>query len=234
MKYKTSCIECLNYDCLLKKSCSPAELEAVDLEKVSLKIRKKQSIFQEENESHTMYFVYSGIIKIFKTGAFNKDQIVRFSVGGNILGHRGFIPQNVYPISAQAITEAEICLFTKEYFFDLARRVPELSINLVLIFAKELFHEEAKLRDMAIFNVREKVAKVLLLLIEKFSLNENNEIIDVDLLSRQDIAEYVGLTSNQITKVLSEFKADGLIETSGKKIKILSQEKLEGIVAYLA
>jgi len=234
VKHKTSCEECLNYDCLIKRSCSTEEIEAVEAEKVSLKIRKKQSIIQEGNESHSMYFVYSGIIKVFKIGAFNKDQIVRFSVEGNILGHRGFIPENVYPISAQAITESQVCLFTKEYFFYLVKNTPKLSINLVLVFAKELFHEEAKLRDMAIFNVREKVAKVLLLLIEKFGINENNEIIDIEFLSRQDIAEYVGLTSNQITKVLSEFKSDGFIETSGKKIKILSQEKLEGIVAYLA
>lgn len=233
IRSKTSCLDCHNLDCLIKRSCSPSELASVELKKTAYKIRKKQPIFQEDNESHNMYFVHSGIIKIFKTGAFNKDQIVRFSVAGNILGHRGFIPQNVYPISAQAMTEAEICLFTKEYFFKLLEKTPILSTNLVLVFAKELYHEETKLRDMTIFNVREKVAKALLLLIEKFGLNEASEIVGVEVLSRQDIAEFVGLTSNQITKVLSEFKGDKLIETNGKKIKILSKIKLEDIVSYL-
>jgi hypothetical protein len=47
VKHKTSCEECLNYDCLIKRSCSTEEIEAVEAEKVSLKIRKKQSIIQE-------------------------------------------------------------------------------------------------------------------------------------------------------------------------------------------
>jgi CRP-like cAMP-binding protein len=233
LKSKTSCLDCHNSDCLIKRSCLESDIKIIEQNKVSFKIRKKQPIFQEDNESHNIYFVYSGIVKVFKFGAFNKDQIVRFSVGGNILGHRGFIPQNVFPISAQAITEVQVCSFAKEYFFKLLEQTPLLSTNLVLIFAKELYHEETKLRDMAIFNVREKVAKALLLLIEKFGLNNDSEILDVETLSRQDIAEYIGLTSNQITKVLSEFKNDNLIETNGKRIKVLSKEKLEAIVSFL-
>jgi len=228
-----SCLSCSNSDCLIKKSCPDSSFEEIDKNKSVNRIRKKQPVFREGNESYNVYFINTGVIKVFKLGAFNKNQIVRFSVRGNMLGHRGFVPENIYPISAQAIEESLVCSFTKEYFFKLLKEIPELSINSVLVFAKELYHEEAKLRDMAIFNVREKVAKALLLLIEKFGLNANDEIMGLDLLSRQDIAEYVGLTSNQITKVLSEFKGDGLIDTSGKKIKILSKEKLENMVSYL-
>ncbi|MGB0882729.1 MAG: Crp/Fnr family transcriptional regulator [Vicingaceae bacterium] len=233
IKTKTSCKECSNLNCLIKKSCLDTDFVEVEQNKVAYKIRKKQPVFEQENESNKIYFIHFGLIKIFKQGAFNKDQIVKFSIDGDILGHRGLIPQNVYPVSGLAITETQICSFSKEYFFQLMMKIPQLSINLSLIFSNELCHEETKLRDMSIFNVREKVAKGLLLLITKFGMNDKNEINNSEFLSRQDIAEFVGLTSNQVTKVLSELKTDKLIETKGKKIKILSKESLQEIVSYL-
>jgi CRP-like cAMP-binding protein len=75
------------------------------------------------------------------------------------------------------------------------------------------------------------VAKALLILIEKFGLNNELNIIGIEELNRQDIAELVGLNSNQVTKVLAEFKEDNIIETDNKKIKILNQKKLEIIIS---
>jgi CRP/FNR family transcriptional regulator len=209
----------------------PSILEDVDSNKIINRFTKKQLIFHEGNETYGIYFIQSGIVKVFKQGAFNKDQIVRISLVGDILGHRGFSSSNIYPVSAETITDSEICYFSKEYFFSLLDKMPQLAIGLMLFYANELNQEESKLRDMAIFNVREKVAKALLIFIDKFGLNENNEINNIEILSRQDLSESVGLTPNQVTKVLSELKQDRIIETTGKKITILNKENLEDIIA---
>ena len=84
---------------------------------------------------------------------------------------------------------------------------------------------------MAVFNVREKVAKALLILMDKLGLDSNNEINDIDELSRQDIGELVGLNSNQVTKIIAEFKEDKILEIENKRIKILNQKKLEEIIS---
>ena len=101
----------------------------------------------------------------------------------------------------------------------------------MLFLADELNYEESRLRDMAVFNVREKVAKAILILVDKLGINSSHEINNIEDLSRQDIAELVGLNSNQVTKVLAEFKEDKVLEIDGKKIKVLQQKKLEEIVS---
>jgi len=232
VKNNISCLSCKNSNCLIKKSCSTSIIEEVDKNRSINRIRKKQIIFQEDNEAYNIHFIHSGIIKVFKNGAFNKDQIVRFSVNGNVLGHRGLISSNIYPVSAQSITDSEICCFSKKYFFELLNEVPQLSINLMLLYANELNNEEVKLRDMAIFTVREKVAKALVLLIDRFGLNDTGKIGFVENLSRQDIAESVGLTPNQVSRILSEFKDDRLIEINNKSITILEKEKITDIVSF--
>jgi len=225
-------MECLNDNCIIKQYCPAEKLEEVSQNKMENRYAPHQLVFHEGNEVDSIYFLQKGIVKVFKNGAFNKDQIVRFSSDGDILGHRGFNSSGLYPVSAQTNTESSICDFSKEYFFKLLDEVPQLAINLMLVYADELNYEETKLRDMALFNVREKVAKSLLILVDRFGLDDGGQINNAEILSRQDIAECVGLTSNQVTKVLGEFKQDQLIAINTKKITVLNKQELEKIVSY--
>lgn len=231
IKNKISCLDCKNETCFIKKYCSVLLMKEMDTEKIVNRYSKKQLIFHEGNTTDGIYFVQSGKIKVFKNGAFNKNHIVRISSEGDFLGHRGFSSTNTYPVSAEALTDSLICFVGKKFFYKILEDTPKLTINLMLFLANELNYEEARLRDMSIFNVREKVAKALLILIEKFGLNNELNIIGIEELNRQDIAELVGLNSNQVTKVLAEFKEDNIIETDNKKIKILNQKKLEIIIS---
>jgi CRP-like cAMP-binding protein len=228
---KVSCLDCENNNCFIKKYSPISIIDDVNKNKMISRLSKKQHVFFEGNENPGIYFVKSGIVKVYKNGAFNKDQIIRFSLNGEILGHRGLRKTNIFSVSAQTLTEAEICFFTREYFFYLLEKVPQLTINLMLFYAEELNQEESKLRDMAIFNVREKVAKAILTLAQRFGLKENKEIMHIEKLSRQDISELVGLTSNQVTKVLADFKSENLIEIDGKKIRLTNIIEIEKIVA---
>jgi len=232
IRLKTSCLNCLNANCIIKKYVPKECLNEIDDNKIIHRYTKRQIIFLEDNETDYIYFIQKGVIKVLKNGAYNKDQIIRFSLAGDILGHRGFNDSGLYPVSAEAIMDSEICYLTKTYFFELLKKVPALSIKLMLIYSNELYREEKKLRDMALFNVREKVAKALLIGIDTFGLNKNNEINHIETLSRQDIADSVGLTSNQVTKVFGEFKKDSIIETIGKKIIISNQNSLLNMVNY--
>lgn len=231
IKNKISCLDCKNETCFIKKYCSISLMNEMDIQKIVNRYSKKQLIFHEGNATDGIYFIQSGKIKVFKDGAFNKNHIVRISSEGDFLGHRGFSSTNTYPVSAEAITDSHICFVGKKFFYKILEDTPKLTINLMLFLANELNYEEARLRDMSVFNVREKVAKALLILIEKLGLNYQLEINGIEDLSRQDIAELVGLNSNQVTKVLAEFKEDNIIETDNKKIKILDQKKLEEIIS---
>ncbi|MBI2279345.1 MAG: Crp/Fnr family transcriptional regulator [Bacteroidetes bacterium] len=231
MKNKTSCLDCFNENCFIKKYCSISLMNEMDTMKIINRYSKKQMVFHEGSATDGIYFIQTGKIKVFKKGAFNKNQIVRISSEGDFLGHRGFSSTNTYPVSAEAITTSSICFVSKKFFYKILEDTPKFTINLMLFLADELNYEESRLRDMAVFNVREKVAKALLILVDKLGTNSLHEINNIEDLSRQDIAELVGLNSNQVTKVLAEFKEDKVLEIEGKKIKVLQQKKLEDIVS---
>jgi len=230
IKSKISCFKCKNENCLIKISCSDATIKGINAIKIIDSYPKKQLVFHEKNIVFGIYFIQTWIVKVYKEGAFNKNQIVRISSKGNVLGHRGLINTDVYPVSAQTLTTCAICYFPKAYFLKLLETENRLVINLMSFYANELNQIELNLRDMASFTVREKVAKALLFFIDKFGLNSKNEIKNIEIISRQEISETVGLTSNQVTKILNEFKEDGLIKTHGKKIKIVALTELRNIL----
>lgn len=225
-----SCVTCLNLSCFIKSNLEKDQLNEISENKIVHHYKKQQQVFYEGNISDNVFFIHKGIVKVFKTGAFKRDHIIRLSVQGDILGHRGLISEAEYPVSALTLEDAVICQFTKEYFFILLSKVPQLAINLMMLFGSELNYEESKLRDMSLFNVREKVAQALIILIDRFGLDENNAIISSHLLTRQDIAECVGITSNQVTKVLGDFKKEQLINLQSKNILILNLQGITDVV----
>lgn len=231
IKNNISCFDCLNSNCFIKKYCTPELIQKMDEIKIINRFSKNQLIFHEGNPTDGLYFIQKGIIKVFKKGAFNKNQTVRISTEGDFLGHRGFSSNNTYPVSAESVSDSMVCFVGKMFFYKILEETPKFTINLMLFLADEINYEEARLRDMAIFNVREKVAKALIMLIEKFGLNNHSEINKIEEFTRQDIAELVGLNPNQVTKVFAEFKEDNIIETDNKKIKVIELKKLEKIIS---
>ncbi len=229
---KINCTDCENGNCFIKKHCLENIEQTVTIHdnKFVNRYTKNQLIFMEGNFVDSINFIQSGRVKVFKKGAFGKDQIIRLISDGEILGHRGLSDAEKLSISATSITDSLICSFDKTFFFKLLKTTPELTFNLMLYFANELNHEENKLRDLSIFNVREKVAKALLIMINAYGLNEKNEINHAHELSRQDIAELVGLNSNQVTKILADLKEDNILETDNKTIKIINLNSLKEIV----
>ncbi|MBA3901327.1 MAG: winged helix-turn-helix domain-containing protein [Bacteroidetes bacterium] len=100
--------------------------------------------------------------------------------------------------------------------------------KLLMYFADELNHSEIKERDQAYLCVREKVADALLYLVKKFK-TDHSHCLNISL-SRQDIADLAGTTKEQVSKILAEFKEDGVLELDKKRILIPDCEKLKEIV----
>ena len=226
------CSECQNNNCFIKKYCLDTDTLTKEIaeNKSTNRYFKDQHILMEGSFVDGINFVQLGRVKVFKNGLQEKNQIIRLVAEGGILGHRGLSNRETYSISAQTLSEAIICSFDKLFFLELLKKSPNLAFNLLLFFANELNHVESTLRDLSVFNVREKVARALLSLIDSFGLSKSNNINHISDLTRRNIAEIVGLNSNQVSKVFAEFKEDKIIETKGKNIKILNIKKLEQII----
>lgn len=231
-KTHTSCVVCPNSNCLIKRYNSIANLQLIDQQKVMTRVNKKQVFFREKNHAFNVFFIFEGLFRVFKHGPLGKDQTVRYSMNGDILGHRGLINSAFYPVSAESVEESIVCSFSREYFFELLENNAKLAVQVMLFFANELHDEETKLRNLAVFSVREKVAFAIHLISERFGVDEKGAIRKSDLLGRKDLSELVGLNQNQVTRVLADFRDEHIIESVNKLIYVKDMNRLLAMIAY--
>ncbi|MBI1909490.1 MAG: Crp/Fnr family transcriptional regulator [Deltaproteobacteria bacterium] len=201
-------------------------LHECDQHKTTNYYKKGQTIFYEGNQAYGLYCVFTGRVKLYKTGIDGRQQIVRIAGPGALLGYRSLFAEEPYHATAEALEEATICCIDKNAFFPLISKNPELAVNLIKKLAKELRQAEDLATSIAQRSVRERMAELLLILKETYGKTVKKGI-QIDLkLSREEMGEMIGITQETAIRLLSEFKKDGLIDVQEREITILDPKAL--------
>lgn len=186
--------------------------------------RKGTLIYSEGSRINGFYCVQSGIIKIFKTGVDGKEQIIRFAQKGDIMGFRSTIAREKACTSAQVLEDALICFVHSELVLNFIRHNGNFALELLQIACKELGEANDYITDIAQKTVRERLAEVLIHLRMEFDLDKDNYLRIT--LTREELANIVGTATESVIRLLSEFKQDGLIGLTGRRIRITDEKTL--------
>lgn len=193
--------------------------------KSGMSFRKGQVIFGEGAHPLGLYCVNNGKIKLSHRGEDGKEQIVRLSKEGDVLGYRALLTNERYNATAIALDDTEICFIPRDTFFNVLKNNPDLSFEIIKMLSTELRKAEDRITDLAQKPVRERMAEGLLFLKETYGFEADGSTINI-ILSREDIANLVGTATETAIRLLSEFKNDKIVEFIGKKIRILDYERL--------
>lgn len=220
----TDCTTCVNVNCFIKKHLHLDKMQDFVLQKNNFVCKKGQQFMIEGAPIQGLYFIFKGKVKVLKTGIYGKEHIVRLTKEGDTVGFRGFGTSNRYYIGAAALEDTILCNFSNEVMQDILKTIPEFTYDMMLFYAEELNKSENNVKKIAQMNVRERVIDTLLYLHKKFG--ESNKLIDINL-SRKEIADFAGTTDEQVTRIFSSLKKEGLINMIGKKISLLHVDKLQ-------
>jgi len=226
MKKNNAC--CDAKSCFMCQNCIEEWLPAILANKTNLKFKKGEVIFKEGDPVEGIYFVFSGVVKVYKQWGKEKELIIRFAKDGAVFGHRGIGQNSHYPISASAMEPSVVCYVDLKFFESTLKVNPNLTLQLVNFFASELRKSEQRMRDLAHMPVKGRVADVLIKLKEQFGLDEEG-FINIRL-SRQDLASFAGATYETVFRMINELVNEQLISVSGKNIAISNPEALSMLV----
>jgi CRP-like cAMP-binding protein len=225
---KPDCFTCHCKDCSILRNCSGKWLSVINHRKGFFQRKKGQALIREGMPLTDFYFIFHGKVKVVATGLYGKQQIKRLAKTGDILGLRGLGDDYIFHASVYALEDCRVCSVDKNLFIDILKANPDLLFEVVLLIARELRRSETRMKNLTLFNVREKVAEAILYINSVFGVTRTGEL-NIQL-SRQEIAEIAMTTKEQISKVLSEFKYEGKIQTDGKKIAILNLPALQSMI----
>lgn len=206
------------------KGLSDEEAEMVARSVVSTMHKRGSTIYHEGSRINGTFLIIDGVLKIFKTGFDGKEQIIRFAKHGDLIGFRSVISDELACSTSKAIQDTVLCYLPGEVLGSLLKSNPTFSMSLMKLTCKELGESNKFLTDIAQKTVRERLAEVLLLLMDTFELDQDHTLRIT--LTREELANMVGTATESVIRLLSEFKNDKMIELNGRKIKLLNIPKL--------
>ena len=209
-----------------------SDIETLMLNKTEHLYKKGEVIFREGVYPSGIFYIIEGKAKKYKLDSDHKEHIIYVANVGELLGYHAVLSEDYFPDSAAALEESKIAFIPKEDFLKTLQQSSVLSGRLL----KTLSHEfDVLANSLAIFgqkSVRERLALQLIVLREKYKVNfQPGMHVEINM-GRDDLASLVGSTRENVVRVLSEFKQDGIIQSRGRKIVVLEINKLIKIANY--
>ncbi|KAB2842520.1 Crp/Fnr family transcriptional regulator [bacterium] len=221
-----SCTECQSRSMGVLCNLDSEALEKLNSHKTSNRYLKGQIIFYEGNQAFGLYGVYSGRVKLYKTGIDGRRQIVRICGPGDILGYRSLFAEEPYHATAEALEDSTICCIDRAAFFSVIGENPRFAFDLLRKLSVELRSAEDLATSIAQRPVRQRMAELLVMLQQTYGKPVKKGVQIHLELSREEMAEMIGVTQETAIRLLSEFKKGGWISVQERCITILNPQSL--------
>lgn len=221
-----ACEFCQSHHRSLFGSLPKEEMDTLEMGKTCTRYKKGQVLFHEGTRPLGVFCVNSGRIKVYRLGMDGKEQIIKVSASGDLLGYKALLSSQHYNLSAEALDDCVVCFVPKEDFLKLLKPGSSFYMDLLKAVCEENGEMATKMTQMAQRSVRQRAALTLLMLNDTYGLEQHQEG-DIEInLTREDLANIVGTATESLIRLLNEFKKEGLIETKGRKIRILDPKGL--------
>jgi CRP-like cAMP-binding protein len=207
------CDKCSFESSSIFKYLKADEVTTINYEKDFRQYKRGDILYQEGNRISGFYCINTGIIKVFKTGFDGKEQIIRFARKGDIIAYRSVLSNELACTSAKVIEDCQVCFIPSEILISFIKTNSTFALELMKLACHELGEANSFITDIAQKTVRERLAEVLLFLVNDFGLDSH----------------IVGTATESVIRLLSEFKSDKLVELNGRRIKIINTKGLEKI-----
>lgn len=202
-------------------------LSDLNNDKIPNLYKKDQNLFVEGNPPFGLYCLHSGKVKVTKTTLNGKETIVRLASSGDILGHRSLFSESPYSATATALEDSVICFVSKTTIFKLVKQDPVLAFDIMSSISRQMGAAEDRIASLSNKSQKERFAEMLLLLGEAFGIKEDDKIkLDIKL-SREEMGSMIGAASENVIRLITEFKKEGLIAETNKTIFLIDSKKIE-------
>ncbi|CAN5913591.1 Crp/Fnr family transcriptional regulator [soil metagenome] len=196
---------------------------------IKRKIKTGKIIYKEGSLPKGIYILKKGKVKIYQTTQEGRPQIVYIYTKGEIFGYRPILCHETHPVTAAALEECSYDFIPREFFQECLHNSYELCHALLVSMSHEFSVWVNNISVFAQYPVKSRVALGLLVLKEKYKVKGAASDIN---LSREDLASYVGTVKESAVRALQDFKRLKIIETQGRKIRILKPEELKAIANF--
>lgn len=221
-------VQALEHSGLCREFTQDEILSLIEEKDTDIKRYEKGSfVFEEDDTPDKLYVLIEGYVEVSKmTFSGKKILITTIENPGDMFAEvYMFMGKGKYDMSAQAVEESVVLSVSCDFFENISHNIKagvlaKIRKNLMSIFAMKAYNLSGKVRLLGCGSIREKIA---LYLIE----NQTASGQITKNPSREELSDYLNVTRPSLSRELGNMEKEGIIKLDGRKITIVSQDKLE-------
>jgi CRP-like cAMP-binding protein/CheY-like chemotaxis protein len=205
---------------LVSKHDGLAELTKVIQDRKSRQFKKNQVIYYEGDKGNGLYLVISGKVKTVKLAEDGRELMTGIYSTDDYIGINALLASEPFTDTATALEDSTLCLIPKEHLERLMNLYPDVAHKFIKLLSNDIREKEDQLLQLAYHSVRKRMAEAILRLHRQYKGEENIKV------TREDMAAMAGMATETVSRTLSDFKDEGLIDKKGSIITIIDLPRL--------
>ena len=227
---KVACKNCSLFQLCLPVGMGEPDLALLDrIVKGRRVLRRGESLFQPGEPFRFIYAVKSGSIKTYTPISGGANQVTGFHLPGEMLGLDA-INTEKHQCGAVALETASLCELPFSRLEDLGGAVTSVQRQLLRVLSKQILHDQTLQVLLCKKNAEERLAALLLSLSNRYKQRGFSAQEFQLTMPRQDIASYLGLAEETVSRLFARFQEQGLIEVERRHVRLADRQRLAALV----
>ena len=212
----------------LTPAAGQRHLSLEDFEGESIRVAErryaaKDTLFAPGDPDGQLYFLLEGTVRLYKIYGGYKEATVALLKNGGVFGELGLEEGSRQSTFAEALTGVSVAVVRKSTLTEVIKHRPEFALKLISSFSERLRQSDEVIESLLDREVSARLATLLSHLGDRFGEPDGSGTVLKVRLTHQDLANMIVSTREAVSKVMSEFQRDGLIEVRNRTIMITPQ-----------
>jgi len=209
---------------------SEGELDFLAQHAMPRRFSAGEVVFSEGDPCSGMYVVESGHIRIFKTSTGGREQVLSIDGPGGTVAELPVFDGGNYPASVSAVEDSMLLFISKQDFHALCLAHPEVALKVLRVVGARLRKLVVIIEELSFTTVRTRLAAFLVRLAQREGTS-NDGGVEVTLpASNQELAAQIGTVRELVSRNLSRFQSENIIQMDGRRVVIANLKALQAEV----
>jgi len=221
--------------CSLRQLCLPAGIAAADVSRLDRLVRRRRPLargdylFRSGSPMTSLFVSREGAFKTVALGEDGETQVIGFHLPGELIGLDG-LGDGVHRCESVALEEASVCEVPLADLSRIASEIPSLQTQLFRVMGRSMGRDQDHVEMLGRRHAGQRVALFLHSISERLkALGQADDVVRLPM-SREDLASFLGLVIETVSRTLSKMQDEGIIEVQGRKLRVLDHARLDRMV----
>jgi CRP/FNR family transcriptional regulator len=192
-------------------------------------VKQGELLFRDGEEFKSLFAIRTGFFKTSVATPDGLEQVTGFQMAGEIIGLDGIVTDQ-HSCNAIALEDADVCVMPFSNVEQLSRDFPVLQRHVHKVMSREIVRENSMMMMIGNMRSEERLAVFLLNLVQRLHARGFSQAEIILRMSREDIASYLGMKLETVSRAFSRLSDEGIIEVKQRYVGILNPQALKKIV----